>query len=313
MQFLTAPSVSSLIESLIEHKSTSLSFLSHHISPIFSCQHSLSRTYIPTGTQPINTSTMAALKPTLVLIPGGWHTPRTYSALTTSLKSAGYEVHVPSFPSMNGARPPNTDLASDTAHVREYVASLLDAGHTVLAIMHSYGGQVGTNALHGLGLQRRQEPGGVARLIYMCAFALPEGGSMMGKVREFGHEHLIPLAFDFAADDSCVDRDPRALLVGPGVEDAEAEAYVSSLGRWNGKCMYQEVARCAWREIPVTYIYTSQDVTVPLEYQKSMVDLMEAEGREVQTFELETGHCPDVTKTEEVVDIVNEVVAGLTR
>jgi len=252
-------------------------------------------------------------KPTLVLIHGGWHTPSTYSKLTSSLQSAGYEVHVPSLPSMNGARPPTADLATDTALVRRYVESLIDAGHTVIAIMHSYGGQVGTNALHGLSLQRRQQPSGVARLIYMCAFALPEGVSMIDKVREFGHEHLIPLAFDFAEDDSCVDRDPKALLVGPGVEDAEAEDYVSSMGRWNGRCMYQEVAQCAWREIPVTYIYTSQDMTVPLEYQKSMVNLMKAEGQEVQTFELETGHCPNLTKTMEVVDIVNEVVAGLTR
>lgn len=256
---------------------------------------------------------MPPTKPTLVLIHGGWHTPSTYSKLTSSLKSFGYEVHVPSLPSMNGARPPNADLATDTAFVRRYVESLIDAGHTVTAIMHSYEGQVGTNALHGLSLQRRQQPSGVASLIYMCAFALPEGVSMIDKVREFGHEHRIPLAFDFAADDSCVVRDPKALLVGPGVEDAEAEEYVSSLGRWNGRCMYQEVAQCAWREIPVTYIHTSQDMTVPLECQKSMVDLMRAEGREVQTFELETGHCPNVTKTEEVVEIISEVVAGLTR
>ncbi len=259
---------------------------------------------------------MAATKPTLVLIHGGWHTPSTYSKLTSALQSAGYEVHVPRLPSMNGARPPNADLATDTALVRGYVESLLTAGHTVIAIMHSYGGQVGTNALCDLGLQRRaqrQQPGGVAGLVYMCAFALPDGGSMMGKVAEFGHEHLVPLAFDFAADDSCVDRDPKALLVGPGIEDSEAEAYVSSLVRWNGRCMYQRVTRCAWREIPVTYIYTSRDMTVPLEYQKSMVDVMKAEGREVHTFELETGHCPNLTRTMEVVDVINEVVAGRTK
>lgn len=186
---------------------------------------------------------MAATKPTLVLIHGGWHTPHTYTKLTSSLESLGYSVHIPHLPSMNDARPPNSDLATDTALMRGYVESLIDAGYTVIAIMHSYGGQVGTTALHGLSLRnraQRHQPGGVASLIYMCAFALPEGGSMFGKVQEFGHEHLIPLAFDFA-DDSCVDRDPKALLVGPGVEGAEAEAYVSSLVRWNGKCMYQEV------------------------------------------------------------------------
>ena len=48
---------------------------------------------------------------------------------------------------MNEARPPNADLATDTAMVRGDVESLVDAGRTVIAIMHSYGGQVGTNAL----------------------------------------------------------------------------------------------------------------------------------------------------------------------
>ena len=256
---------------------------------------------------------MAALKPTILLVHGGWHIPSTYSKFTNSLKSAGYEVHVPRLPSMNEARPPNTDLTTDTSLTRGYVESLVDAGRTVIAIMHSYGGQVGTNALYGLGLKDRSQhgkSGGVIHLIYMCAFALPEGGSMVGKVKEFGHEHLLPLAFDFADDDSCVNRDPKTLLIGPDIEDVEAETYVSSLVRWNGKSMYQAITHCAWREIPVTYIYTSQDMTVPLDYQKSMVEFMQAEGQMVYTFQLATGHCPNLTMTQEVVDIVTHVAAG---
>ena len=262
-------------------------------------------------------ATMAATKPTLVLIHGGWHIPSTYSKFTSSLRSAGYEVHVPRLPSMNETRPPNADLAADTALVRGYVESLVDAGRTVVAIMHSYGGQVGTNALYGLGVKNRSQhtggpSGGVAHLVYMCAFALPEGSSMVSKVQEFGHEHLLPLAFDFAEDDSCVNRDPKTLLVGPGIDDAEAETYVSSLVRWNGKSMYQAVEHCAWREFPVTYIYTSQDMTTPLEYQRSMVEHMRAEGQEVHTVELATGHSPNLTKTQEVVDVITHIAAGLT-
>lgn len=258
---------------------------------------------------------MAAVKPTIILIHGGWHIPSTYSKFTNSLKSAGYEVHVPRLPSMNEARPPNTDLTTDTEMIRGYVESLVDAGRSIIAIMHSYGGQVGTNALYGLGLKscsRRGESlsGGVIHLIYMCAFALPEGGSMVGKVKEFGHEHLLPLAFDFAPDDSCVDRDPKTLLIGPGADDVELEAYVASLVRWNGKSMYQAITHCAWRDIPVTYVYTSRDMTVPLDYQKSMVERIRAEGQTVHTVELATGHCPNLTMTQEVVDIVTNVAVG---
>ncbi|KAI1074646.1 alpha/beta-hydrolase [Whalleya microplaca] len=249
-------------------------------------------------------------KPTLIIIHGGWHIPSSYSKLTSALKSAGYEVHIPRLPSANETRPPNADLFADTALIRSYVEGLIGAGRTVVAIMHSYGGQVGTNALCNLSLESRSKkeiPGGVSRLIYLAAFALPEGGSMVGKTREFGHEHLMPIAFEFAEDGSCSSRDPKPLLIGDGVSEAEADAYLATFVRWNGSCMYQEVTQASWREIPVTYIYTSADMTVPFDYQKSMVDTMRAQGREVDTFELATGHCPNLTMTQAVADIITAV------
>jgi dienelactone hydrolase len=62
---------------------------------------------------------MAAAKPTIVLISGAWHVSSTYPKLTDALKVAGYEVHAPQLPSVNGARPPNADLTTDTALIRE--------------------------------------------------------------------------------------------------------------------------------------------------------------------------------------------------
>jgi len=69
--------------------------------------------------------------------------------------------------------------------MRKYVGDLVDSGRTVTVVMHSYGGQVGTNALYDMGVESRSREnlsGGVSLLIYMCAFALPENGSLMKKV-----------------------------------------------------------------------------------------------------------------------------------
>ncbi|RYO92427.1 hypothetical protein DL764_008134 [Monosporascus ibericus] len=255
-------------------------------------------------------------KPTIIIVHGGWHGPASYEKLTTALESAGYEVHVPHLPSMNQARPPNADLSTDTELVRGYVEALVRAGRTVVALLHSYGGQVGTNALRGLGLEARAAAGlagGVSHLVYLSGYAVPEGTAMMDKVGEFGHMDLVPVAFDFAEDGSCVHRDPRLLLVGPrrpSDDDAEVEAYLKTLARWNGKCMYQATEHAAWRGIPVAYIYTTADMTVPLDYQKNFVEGLEKAGRKVQTFELAAGHCPNFTAPQGVVDAVNKVILG---
>ncbi|KAI0485233.1 alpha/beta-hydrolase [Xylariaceae sp. FL0804] len=251
--------------------------------------------------------------PALVLISGLWHVPKSYAKLTDALKASGFEVHVPRLPSMNETRPPNADLSSDSDFIRSYVEGLVDAGRTVVAIMHSYGGSVGTIALCGLGTRARSDRGlvgGVSKLIYMCAFALPEGKSMNDKVEEFNHGYLMPIAFDFADDDSCVCRDPKTTLVGEGADPAEADAYLATLVRCNGRCMYQGVTGCAWKEIPAAYIMTSGDMTVPIDYQKSMVQLVEEDtGKKVQAFELGTGHCPNLTMTQEVVDTINTILS----
>ena len=253
---------------------------------------------------------MTSTSPIIVFVHGAWHFPATYAKFVSALRSSGHEVRVPTLTTMNGDRPPTSSLETDSALIHNTVEQLANAGEVVIVVMHSYGGMVGTNGLRDLGQAERAEkglPGGVSHLVYVCAFALPEGGSMVGKVREFGHENLLDVAFDFAKDQTCLDRDPKTLIFGPGVESTEAEDLSAALGRWNGSGMFQEVKYCAWRHIPITYIYTTNDMTVPYDYQKSMVDTIRSEGFSVSTEELASGHSPWLEKTEQVVEVVNKV------
>ncbi|CAO2657981.1 Nn.00g072410.m01.CDS01 [Neocucurbitaria sp. VM-36] len=183
--------------------------------------------------------------------------------------------------------------------------------------MHSYGGQVGANALHGLALKDRAKPelrGGISNLIYLIACAVTEGKAIINMVKHHGHEELMPLAFDFADDMSYVSRDPKTLLVSAdsGIVEKEVEAYLSTLVRWNGQCMYQsmDTERAAWRDIPVTYTHTTKDMTIPLDYQKWLVQEMNKEGVAVQTASLESGHCPHLTAAGGIPGIVENVVNG---
>lgn len=256
---------------------------------------------------------MATKKSTILLIGGAFHTPESYKKLVTALEHDGYEVHVPRLTTGNGCRPPTADLDTDTTLIRGVAEDLIQAGRSVAVIAHSYGGQVCSNALHGLGTKARAAAGlegGIAALIYMSSFALPEGGAAFDKTREFGNMDLLPLAFDVAEDETAVLRDPGAAFVDPGVDTAEAGAYLSTLVRWNLHALFQPIRHAAWRDIsPVAYIYTTADLLVPLHYQQSIVEDVAKEGVKMQTFELNTGHCPHLSDPQGVVDIVKKVLA----
>lgn len=253
-------------------------------------------------------------KPTILLVHGAWHVPESYQKLTNALRAAGFEVHAPRNPSMNQSRPPNADLYTDSDQVRSYATSLVEAGRTVAVLMHSYGGQVGTEALYGLGRKAREgegKAGGISHLIYMTAFALPEGKRTFDMAVEFGDVDLMPATIAFDEDQSCVPNYPKEGFVGEGYLDGlgpgELEGFLATVGRWNGRSMYQPVRNtAAWRdEVKVSYIHATGDVSIPMACQEAMVGVMEREGKKkIETVELESGHSPFLTATDGVVSAV---------
>lgn len=62
---------------------------------------------------------------------------------------------------------PNKTLDDDVHQIRKLALQDLDAGRDIVALMHSYGGVVGSNALAGLGAADREKGGHVKALIYM--------------------------------------------------------------------------------------------------------------------------------------------------
>ena len=258
---------------------------------------------------------MSTSKPEIVFIHGAWSPPSSYARFTDLLESRGFTVHIPELSSLNGSRPPTSNLATDTAQIREFVTDLVDEGRSIIVLMHSYGGHVGTNALTGLGIEARRQnnlPGGIERLVYICAAAYNVGESMLTIVEKHGQMDLMSAVFPSEEDGTCVCSDPRTILLGPGLSDEEFESWVSQLRPWNGISLGMNLEHCAWLEIPVSYVMATADMTMPWAYQKEMIANMEAHGRKVQTFQLETGHCPPVTTPEDMVKIVEEIVRDLS-
>ena len=126
---------------------------------------------------------MTSAKPTFVLVPGGWHPAFLYFPFLTHLQRAGYPAVAVNLPSFKAADPLNADCTKDAAAIREQILPLIENdGQDIVILCHSFGGIPGGGAAHGLSkISRGREgkKGGVIGLIYMTAFVVPEGQTLL--------------------------------------------------------------------------------------------------------------------------------------
>lgn len=99
------------------------------------------------------------------------------------LEQAGYPtVHIP-LPTVGDLDAPLASLADDVEAVRKVLIPLVDEGKEVALIGHSSGGISMSGATEGLDVTSRKaggKQGGVARCIFLAAFVLPKGQSLLG-------------------------------------------------------------------------------------------------------------------------------------
>lgn len=137
------------------------------------------------GTGPVSYSKD---KPTILIIQGCFQRPVVYDALKHRLESLGYPIVLPSLPTCGDAEDPNfpsLTLLNDAEAVREKLELLVERERkTVMIVMHSYGGLVGSEAIpesmsH---IKRRKDGllGGVIHLFFISAFLLDPGQSVLG-------------------------------------------------------------------------------------------------------------------------------------
>ena len=131
------------------------------------------------------------IRPTLILIHGGWQSPETFLKIIPGLEKAGYSVFAPRLPSSGTTG----SFEEDVKIIRHTIDSVIETGKEVVLVMHSYGGVVGCEAMNKVkvkekpnmlqtpqdedqSLEDRARNGGVIKLVFIAAMLLPVGGSV---------------------------------------------------------------------------------------------------------------------------------------
>lgn len=123
----------------------------------------------------------------IVMVQGSFQLPLVYEKLSNNLLARGYPVTHPQLPSCTNPEDslfPTRTLADDASVVQKELENQVEKdGRTVMVVMHSYGGLVGSESIpeklsHSV-RKAQGLPGGVIHLFYFCAFLLEEGQSVL--------------------------------------------------------------------------------------------------------------------------------------
>jgi pimeloyl-ACP methyl ester carboxylesterase len=203
---------------------------------------------------------------TLLLVHGAWHGPWCWNPLLGHLD--GLDVRTVDLPSVGDDPAALGDLRADAEAVRAALAAI--DGPTVV-VGHSYAGAVITEAV--------TPEDDVAHLVYLCAFLLDEGESLLGAVGG-----TAPPWWD-VRDDVVAAKTPEEIFYNGCPPDLTADA-VGRLGLHSGAAFEQALTQAAWRSVPSTYVVCEDDHAIPLFAQEAMAQ------RAGSVLRMPAGHSP---------------------
>lgn len=262
---------------------------------------------------------MTSRKSSIVIIPGSYCPDYFYYDFRHLLQKAGYDVHLHDLPSASGAPSlPPASLTDDGKYFHSVIESLAKQGKDVVVIAHSYGGAVAREAVHNLSKQYRQksdQPGGIVRLIYISTMFMNPGENGM----EMFARHAEKLTFPAANFTEPVDPEtaggPQYLRQNPVKAwtfffgDLSKENGIKWAVRMSMHTMLAWITPASSlpddaKEVPVTFLKCLKDEVFPLNFQSAMIEMLLSEGTKVDVREIDSAHCPNVSRPDELSNIV---------
>lgn len=239
--------------------------------------------------------TLAASKPTIVLLHGAFEDASIWNRVIQRLQSDGYSVIAPANP-LQG-------VSIDAAYLR----SVLDRieGPVILAA-HSYGGAVITEA----GVDPK-----VKALVYAAA-VMPAAGEAAEQLLDRFPGSSFPTSTEpvtFTLPDGTTgtyllyQADKFHSQVAADVPASEAALMVATQRAMGLAALTEKLTAAAWTTKPSYQVSTLQDLAIPLAEQR-----FEAERAGAHVTEVDSSHAVTVSRPDVVADVIEQAARAIT-
>jgi len=247
--------------------------------------------------------------PTLVLVPGSWHTPAVWNKVVEHLNKQHFKGVPVSLPSCSSDA--SATFSDDIQAVRNTITAETEAGRDVVLVVWSYGGQVGNSAIKGLAEPDHDNHGRVLG-VAMIASGFPMTG--VGFLEATGGVPPPFISLDHNAGFANLIADPKELFYHD-LDTSEAEYWVQQLTQQSLKSLAEggEHAYSGWKDVPTWYLAAIEDRALPVDVQRMFVQMAQEQGGDVTLREVQGGHAAMLSKPKECADFVIEAARAFAR
>ncbi|KAI1271284.1 alpha/beta-hydrolase [Xylaria sp. FL0933] len=245
-----------------------------------------------------------ATKPTIVFIPGMFHTPWFFDGLRNHVSRRGYDTEASSLASAGATvAVAKEGLSGDAKRVRSLLTDLIDEGKEIVIVAHSYGGLVASNAVAGLNIQKRSAAGmkgGIILILFLAGIVLPSGQNLIGLA-----DPTSSLPWEDTEDGFIVPNNPHHRYYAD-IESSLATKALNGLQPMSSRVLTDISGYEPWNDgFGVGYIFTENDNTLPIDLQKTMCSRF-PEGS--FSTSLDSGHSPFLNMPDAVAEAIDEAI-----
>lgn len=236
----------------------------------------------------------AARPATVVLVHGAWHGAWCWALLQAELDRRGVPSLAVDLPPHGASTDEATGLHGHAAHLCALLDRLGDRGTgPIVLVGHSYGGAVITQAAAG-----RDD---IGHLLYIAAFALDDGESVMGALGAMPRHEVDLAAAMVPTPDGTATTLDHTSAPGALYGDCPPELIATALPRLCAQTMStmtEKVHGSPRNNVDSTYVVCTRDRAVHPEHQALMA------ARCSHRLDLATDHSPFLSAVDDLADVV---------
>ena len=262
-------------------------------------------------TSPASPSRPLSRFPAVVLVHGGFSHPGVYSPLLSALSQAGFVARCPHLPTSFDDHAHKGCLEDDIAAVRKEIIELASGGHSIIVLAHSWGGFVASEAispdLYSPTPSTSESGGGVVYLIYLSAWMLEPGATVMDQFAKSSAPNNIQL--DFNEDGTARVSNVAECFYNDVDSPEEKQRLAGKHVQHNLAEGTRKATTTPWKDVPTTFVHCEKDMAFAPVAQAEMVDATTkaVPAKRFAQMRLDCGHFPFCSMPDEVVRVVQNV------